>query len=260
MTTIDPSDGPRPKPRKRHGLGADGIDALRSRQDGKCAICRRPETDAPGGRLAVDHDHAHCPGKIGCPDCVRGLLCVNCNNLLRSARDDQRILGAAIEYIAGPAASKPRAEDLPITALIRRWRHGGPADPRLMPRQGRRDRFFMMLLDAPAAAATVAEAGWMLDNDPHGYRVVMGRADESTADPARSTPTSRPSCHRPPRTRAARPSSSEGAGRARGTLGMSRSGVRPGEPTLGLTLTVPGAPMRPRRRRVEWTGSRISAR
>ena len=68
MTTNDPTDRPQPKPRRRHGLGADGIEALRSRQDGKCAICKKPETDAPGGRLAVDHDHAHCPGKIGCPD------------------------------------------------------------------------------------------------------------------------------------------------------------------------------------------------
>jgi hypothetical protein len=120
MMTIDPTNRPQPKPRRRHGLGADGIDALRSRQDGKCAICRKPETNAPGGRLAVDHDHAHCPGKIGCPTCVRGLLCVNCNNLLRAARDDERILRAAIEYIGGPVASKPSIEDLPVTPFLRR--------------------------------------------------------------------------------------------------------------------------------------------
>ena len=47
MTTIDPTNRPQPKPRRRHGLGADGIEALRSRQDGKCAICAKPETDAP---------------------------------------------------------------------------------------------------------------------------------------------------------------------------------------------------------------------
>ena len=52
MTTNDPTDRPRPKPRRRHGLGADGIEALRSRQDGNCAICEKPETGAPGGRLA----------------------------------------------------------------------------------------------------------------------------------------------------------------------------------------------------------------
>ena len=177
MTTIDPTNQPQPKPRRRHGLGAEGIEALRSRQDGNCAICQRPETDAPGGRLAVDHDHAHCPGKIGCPVCVRGLLCVSCNNLLRAARDDQQVLRAAIEYIASPGTSKPRVEDLPVTELLRRLRHDGP-DPRLMPRQGRRDRFFMMCLDAPTAAETVAEAGWMLDNDPQGYRDAIRRADE----------------------------------------------------------------------------------
>ena len=38
--------------------------------------------------------------------------------------------------------------------------------------------FFMMCLDAPAAAETVAEAGWMLDNDPQEYQEAIGRADE----------------------------------------------------------------------------------
>ena len=112
MTTIDPTNQPRRKPRRRHGLGADGIEALRSRQDGKCAICKKRETDAPGHRLAVDHDHAHCPKKIGCPKCVRGLLCVNSNNLLRAARDDQRILRAAIEYVA-----KTRRESRPVLTV-----------------------------------------------------------------------------------------------------------------------------------------------
>ena len=176
MTTNDPTNRPLPKPRRRHGLGADGIEALRSRQGGRCAICEKPETDAPGGRLAVDHDHAHCPGKIGCPLCVRGLLCVNCNNLLRSARDDQRILRAAIDYVAGQRQSTPATEDLPVIEVL----HGlgrEDADPRLMPRQGRRDRFFMLMVEAPVAAATVAEAGWMQDNDPQGYRDAIRRAD-----------------------------------------------------------------------------------
>ena len=108
MTTIDPTDRPQPKPRRRHGLGADGIEALLSRQGGGCAICKKPETDAPGHRLAVDHDHAHCPKRIGCPECVRGLLCVSCNNLLRSARDDQRILRATIEYVAAARRGSDR--------------------------------------------------------------------------------------------------------------------------------------------------------
>jgi hypothetical protein len=133
MTTNHPTDRSIRKPRRRHGLGADGIKALRSRQDGKCAICLTPDTDKPGTRLAVDHDHGHCPGKIGCPNCVRGLLCVNCNNLLRVARDERRILWAAIDYLGRTARSKPpadeeqRLEDLPVVELLRRLRPGDRA-------------------------------------------------------------------------------------------------------------------------------------
>jgi hypothetical protein len=188
MKNDNAGEKPTLKPRRRHGLGADGIEALRSRQGGRCAICRKPDTGKPGTRLAVDHDHTHCPGKIGCPECVRGLLCVQCNNLLRSARDDRRILRAAIDYLAAEPPSpegrgmrraaepRPSIEDLPVIELISRL-YSQDDDPRLMPRQGRRDRFFMMLLDAPAGPATVAEAGWMADNDPQGYREAIDRAD-----------------------------------------------------------------------------------
>ena len=183
MMTPDPEKqtGPGRKPRRRHGLGVDGIEALLARQDGRCAICRKPQTDSPGGRLAVDHDHAHCAGKRGCPDCVRGLLCVHCNNLLRSARDERRILLAAADYVRDKPGPRRSAEDMPVTELLSRLIP--PPDPRLMPRTGRRDRFFMMMLDAPAAAATVAEAGWMLDNDPQGYQEAIERADKFYGGP-----------------------------------------------------------------------------
>ena len=117
MTTDHGSERPARGPRRRHGLSADGIGAIRDRQDGKCAICRRPEVDEPGSRLAVDHDHAHCPGRVGCAECVRGLLCVRCNNLLRACRDDHRTLRAAIEYLAGRQEPRPNVEDIPVIEL-----------------------------------------------------------------------------------------------------------------------------------------------
>ena len=51
-------------------------------QRGLCAICGRP-----GQRLQVDHDHRHCPGRMGCRRCVRGLLCGRCNTALGQLGD-----------------------------------------------------------------------------------------------------------------------------------------------------------------------------
>lgn len=84
---------------RRHGLGKDGIEAILAQQNGGCAICGVLYEDRPGARLAMDHDHAHCPGLKGCPECVRGMLCNPCNNLLRLAGDSPARLRKAAEYI-----------------------------------------------------------------------------------------------------------------------------------------------------------------
>jgi len=83
--------------RRRHGLGKAGVEALLEAQGHRCAICGIEERDEPGHRLAVDHDHRHCPGKHGCAECVRGLLCNACNNLIRLASEDpDRLVKAAV--------------------------------------------------------------------------------------------------------------------------------------------------------------------
>lgn len=62
---------------------------LLKEQDGKCAICKRP--DSLGRQLALDHDHK--TGK------KRGLLCGKCNSVLGYMEDDPALLIAAAQYL-----------------------------------------------------------------------------------------------------------------------------------------------------------------
>ena len=66
----------------RYNITPERYDEMLEEQDGHCAMCpTTPETN--GGRmLSVDHDHSCCPGPRSCGQCVRGLLCLRCNNAL----------------------------------------------------------------------------------------------------------------------------------------------------------------------------------
>lgn len=54
-------------------------------QGGVCAICKQDEivrkrkSNNEVRYFAVDHDHACCPGRKSCGECLRGLLCYQCN-------------------------------------------------------------------------------------------------------------------------------------------------------------------------------------
>lgn len=74
-------------------LTPEDLSAMYLEQDGKCKICNRNK------KLVVDHDHACCPGKISCGDCVRSLLCFRCNSLLGLAQDNKSLLESAIAYL-----------------------------------------------------------------------------------------------------------------------------------------------------------------
>ena len=76
------SDSRAPTRRTVHGLTPAEVDALIALQGGLCAVCGRP-----GQRLQVDHDHRHCPGPLGCRNCVRGMLCNRCNTGLGQIGD-----------------------------------------------------------------------------------------------------------------------------------------------------------------------------
>ena len=80
--------------RSEFGIGLSDYEALLSKQDGKCAICRKNETQIYRGfikRLAVDHCHE--------TKSVRGLLCCRCNVGLGQFLDNPELLEAAAAYL-----------------------------------------------------------------------------------------------------------------------------------------------------------------
>lgn len=76
---------------KRYGLTPEGYEALFEAQDGRCAICRRP--DAPTKRGMLHVDHCHDTGR------VRGLLCSTCNTGIGHLGDDIERVTLALEYL-----------------------------------------------------------------------------------------------------------------------------------------------------------------
>ncbi len=78
---------------KLYGLTPQDYDTLLQKQDGCCAICRRP----PGKtRLAIDH--CHKTGQI------RGLLCFRCNWGMSYFKESANILSRAAQYLKGEEA------------------------------------------------------------------------------------------------------------------------------------------------------------
>ena len=70
----------------RYGLSVDDFEAMKTKQDGKCAIC----ATVPD-RLCVDHCHS--------TGAVRGLLCNHCNNGIGFFRDNPTLLRSGARYI-----------------------------------------------------------------------------------------------------------------------------------------------------------------
>jgi hypothetical protein len=90
---LGPDDSRAPARRTAHGLTPGEVDALIALQGGRCAVCRRS-----GQKLQIDHDHRHCPGRLGCRSCVRGMLCNRCNTALGQIGDIN--VPALVTYLA----------------------------------------------------------------------------------------------------------------------------------------------------------------
>lgn len=80
----------------QHGLTAEAFMEMLERQHRSCAVCG---AEFEGWDIEVDHDHACCPGRHACGECVRGLLCGACNRMLGAAGDDRARLLAGARYL-----------------------------------------------------------------------------------------------------------------------------------------------------------------
>lgn len=87
---------------RTYSITEEQYQALLAAQGGECA----GKCGARGKvkRLAVDHDHACCPGPVSCGRCVRGLLCTRCNRFLGHVRDSPESLRALADYLENPPA------------------------------------------------------------------------------------------------------------------------------------------------------------
>ena len=80
-----------------YSISPEQYAALYAAQGGRCALCRR--ATGASKRLAVDHDHACCPGPKSCGRCVRGLCCSSCNDVLAHFRDDPAAFERGAAYL-----------------------------------------------------------------------------------------------------------------------------------------------------------------
>jgi hypothetical protein len=87
------------------GITEEIYQAVYVEQDCRCFICRKATGKTK--RLAVDHDHECNQGhdrKMGCPRCIRALLCGRCNKLV--AFLDEEALARAIIVLKDPPAQR----------------------------------------------------------------------------------------------------------------------------------------------------------
>lgn len=76
----------------KYNLAPGQYETLWKQQQEVCAICGEVPDRAPH----VDHDHACCPGRESCGECVRGILCLPCNAKLATIEDTQWVQKARV--------------------------------------------------------------------------------------------------------------------------------------------------------------------
>lgn len=88
--------------RKKFKITTEQFNQMLADQGNCCLVCK---TTVPGGAYGqwhVDHDHSCCGPEMRkktCGDCLRGILCSNCNLTLGTAKDSPTILRALADYL-----------------------------------------------------------------------------------------------------------------------------------------------------------------
>jgi cytochrome c5 len=78
---------------KRHKISKEEFDTMVAKFNGKCHTCKK--NDAKN----IDHNHDCCPGYRSCGNCVRGILCNQCNTALGLVKDSPEVLQSLIDYL-----------------------------------------------------------------------------------------------------------------------------------------------------------------
>jgi len=88
--------------KKKFKISIEQFTEMLAAQGNCCLVCK---TTTPGGaynQWHVDHDHSCCGQenrKKTCGNCIRGILCSNCNLALGTAKDSSMILRALADYL-----------------------------------------------------------------------------------------------------------------------------------------------------------------
>jgi ATP-dependent 26S proteasome regulatory subunit len=79
----------------KFGLTIEQYEALKSKQNNRCAICNRTQQERVklAKELAVDHNHE--------TNEIRGLLCNPCNRAIGMMKEDPELLEKAASYLRG---------------------------------------------------------------------------------------------------------------------------------------------------------------
>ena len=88
---------------KNYSLTIDQYEDKLKEQNYKCEICNEEvpsKNQVVSSGLSVDHDHSCCAGTgKSCGDCLRGLICNNCNSALGFFDDNVERYESAAKYL-----------------------------------------------------------------------------------------------------------------------------------------------------------------